>query len=122
MHELDDAVNITLAAGRLTELGEGPVRGLGQVRDGHPVGLVGPQPLHSAHHPVIVPGLSRLSHVLTRPLHVPLVPGLVLSGAHARVCLKRQNLLNMPIYLDENQNTSQSFFVIHCVLSLLTLQ
>ena len=97
-----------LAAGHFTELGEGPVRGLGQVRDGHPLGLVGPQPLHSAHHPVIVPGLSRLSHVVTGPLRVPLVPGLVLSGAHARVCLKRQNLLNMLIYLDENQNTSQS--------------
>lgn len=77
-----------LAAGHLTELGEGPVRGLGQVRDGHPVGLVGPQPLHSAHHPVIVPGLSRLSHVVTGPLRVPLVLGLVLPSAHAGVSLK----------------------------------
>ena len=79
---------VTLAAGHLTELGEGPVRGLGQVRDGHPVGLVGPQPLHSAHHPVVVPGLGRLCHVLTRPLRVPLVPGLVLPCAHAGVSLK----------------------------------
>ena len=45
---------VTLAAGHLTELGEGPVGGRGQVRDRQPVGLVGPQPLGSAHHPLVV--------------------------------------------------------------------
>ena len=77
-----------LAARHLLELGEGPVGGLGEVRHGEPVRLVGPQTLHAAHHPVVVPGLRRLGHVLTRPLHVPLVPRLVLPGAHARVSLK----------------------------------
>ena len=104
----DDAVNITgswpllhtgphtlaapLAARHLAhlELGEGPVGGLGQVGDCQPVGLVGPQPLHSADHPVVVPGLGRLAHVLTGPLHMPLVPSLVLPRTHTRVSLKRK--------------------------------
>ena len=70
------------------ELGEGPVRGLGEVGHGEAVGLVGPQPLHPAHHPVVVLGLGRLGHVLRRPAAVPLAPLLVLPRAHTRVRLK----------------------------------
>ena len=70
------------------ELGEGAVGGLGEVGDGEAVGLVGPQPLHPAHHPVVVLGLGRLGHVLRRPAAVPLAPLLVLPRAHTRVRLK----------------------------------
>ena len=70
------------------ELGEGPVRGLGEVGHGEAVGLVGPQPLHPAHHPVVVLGLGRLGHVLRRPAAVPLAPLLVLPRAHTRVRLQ----------------------------------
>ena len=70
------------------ELGEGPVRGLGEVGHGEAVGLVGPQSLHPAHHPVVVLGLGRLGHVLRRPAAVPLAPLLVLPRAHTRVRLQ----------------------------------
>ena len=70
------------------ELGEGAVGGLGEVGHGEAVGLVGPQPLHPAHHPVVVLGLGRLGHVLRRPAAVPLAPLLVLPRAHTRVRLK----------------------------------
>ena len=70
------------------KLGESPVRGLVQVGEGQSVGLVGPQPLHAAEHPVVVSGLLRLRHIGGGPGAVPPTPVSELPPAHRGVGLE----------------------------------
>ena len=70
------------------ELGEGAVGRLVQVGEGESMGLVVPQPLDPAEHPVVVPGLLRLRDVPGGPARVPALPVRVLTTAHGRVRLE----------------------------------
>ena len=74
------------------ELGERPIRGLVQVGEGEPMGLVGAQPLHPAQHPVVVPRLGDLGHVLGGPVGVPSAHRLVLPSTHCRVRLQESRV------------------------------
>ena len=79
---------VTLAAGHLTELGEGPVGSFIEVRECQSVSLVSPESLHPAQHPVVVFALLGLADVSGGPALVPGAPRLPLPGADRGVSLQ----------------------------------